>query len=665
MISAGSFLAVAFGVFFFRATLPDNEDGSIASMRDVKADTIDSLSSHSLMPLVSNQWYSNVFFNFPTSPLYAMPLAVKMSPAGLSFSYPSVKATANTIVAPFSEDFTVGFGEDFQKPMVIGEGDWTFTTHMQTNSNKGMSFTLGHGIPYTNILVQGENVTLTFPHDFQISGDGTPVSSGNQNTDTLVVTTNNNTYLLYVSQKTVIQISQHTIIIPRTTRLTIALLDKKEHVSLFKDISHVDITDSEFSPQIDPDTITTTYQLTTSGGTPLITLYPHQMDFLSGKVDVLGSYQTLRGELKLIKADSFTLKIPLTMPGVAFPKPSKDIPGEIDQIKKDTTDVISQKAPDSQDYYLGTWFGKVTNLILLADTFGLDDEKHRLIEFAEPIFIKSLDGFYYDKKKTSIIASKPEFGNEALNDHHFHYGYYIRTAAVLSSFDLSFLPKVKKQIDAMASDIATVERSSDMYPFLRNFDVYEGHSWADGDGAADDGNNQESTSEAINAWYSVYLWGKINNDVNLQKYALFIYTSEIQSAYYYWFDIKNMYQRPYTHAIGTIVWGGKVDFATWFSDEANMKYGIELLPFTPASAYLGKLSSFDKYQKDFLANGSLSKDWGDLYVMWESFYDSRKAMKDKDSITKYESNNTKSMFLYELYSNKFTEDLSVPPSPTP
>lgn len=83
----------------------------------------------------------------------------------------------------------------------------------------------------------------------------------------------------------------------------------------------------------------------------------------------------------------------------------------------------------------------------------------------------------------------------------------------------------------MIGDIANVNRdgkgynanSPTKYPFLRNFDIYEGHSWASGvsnyeydengelvdkKGGLSGGNNQESSSEAINAWASLILWGE-------------------------------------------------------------------------------------------------------------------------------------------------------------
>ena len=53
------------------------------------------------------------------------------------------------------------------------------------------------------------------------------------------------------------------------------------------------------------------------------------------------------------------------------------------------------------------------------------------------------------------------------------------------------------------------DKDDDMLPFMRNFDVYEGHSWAGGYGDNNSGNNQESASEATFGWAGLYLWGLV------------------------------------------------------------------------------------------------------------------------------------------------------------
>src|SRR5688572_31565583 len=77
------------------------------------------------------------------------------------------------------------------------------------------------------------------------------------------------------------------------------------------------------------------------------------------------------------------------------------------------------------------------------------------------------------------------------------------------------------------SDIASPDRQDKLFPFLRNFDPYAGHSWASGHARFGDGNNNESSSEAMNAWYGMILFGqdrkstRLNSSHSQTSYAVF------------------------------------------------------------------------------------------------------------------------------------------------
>lgn len=646
---------VIFMVFFYpKSSLPGNIVGKFDSFQETEI-------THALLPIISNQWYSSIFNSFPSQPLYALPLVYKLTPKGLGVSYPNIQKSSSSILGLYSEEFSVGLEQPFAKLITNAVGDWTIKTTLTTLDNQTMSSVLGHGLPFTVLNFNGGNVvSVNFAYNVTIFDPKTnkPLISSDKGTadfsaDAIIISTQNHNYAFILPEKTQFALNKNMLKIQSPKKIFIGLLDKPEHFDLFKDIAEIDILDSHVNFSIDASTLSTQYSLQTNSITPLMTLYPHHFDLLASKKDILGEYQTIRGPLKLIKAQNFTTSQPLAIPPGTYQKLSKDYPLLSSQIRSDIAKVISKGPPDSKDYYLGTWFGKVASLSLLAETQNLSDQKQSLLKFIEPIFIQSLNNFEYDKKKRSLIAKNSEFGNSELNDHHFHYGYYIRTAAVLADYDISLIPKIKDKINQMVKDIASTERSGEDDPFLRNFDIYEGHSWADGYGSTASGNNQESSSEAINAWYAIYLWSKVVNDTNLERYALYLYNTEIQGAYYYWFDIKNLYNQPYKHNIASIVWGGKIDFSTWFSDETNMKYGIELLPFTPASEYLGKLPDFQKYDNDFQINGGKeTAAWGDLYVMWKSFYYPTQMLSYIDKINTFQEDNTKSQFLYTLYYNQ-------------
>jgi len=260
--------------------------------------------------------------------------------------------------------------------------------------------------------------------------------------------------------------------------------------------------------------------------------------------------------------------------------------------------------------------------------------------------------FIYDKALQSYIAIHPEFGNEKGNDHHFHYGYYIRAAAIIGQDDPADLEKWEPFISEMVADIATTARDSKKYPYLRTFNPYESHSYADGFAIFGDGNDQESSSEAMNAWYGVYLWSLATKNTKQTELALSLFNSELLGTKYYWFNTNSIYPQGYSHSIASIVWGGKVDFATWFSGDTNMIYGIQILPLTPASIYLRDMDS-EKYKQDFLSSGgSLNRSWADLFIAWQSFHNKAAALSSLSQLKYFDGSESKSLTSYFVYSQQ-------------
>ena len=78
-----------------------------------------------------------------------------------------------------------------------------------------------------------------------------------------------------------------------------------------------------------------------------------------------------------------------------------------------------------------------------------------------------------------------------------------------------------------------------MFPYIRCFDKYAGHSWASGDANFADGNNQESSSESLNAWYGMMLWGEATGDKTVRDTGLSLFNTERTAVEEYWFDVSD------------------------------------------------------------------------------------------------------------------------------
>jgi len=200
------------------------------------------------------------------------------------------------------------------------------------------------------------------------------------------------------------------------------------------------------------------------------------------------------------------------------------------------------------------------------------------------------DLFWYDDVWGALNGAPMGFGADAdLNDHHFHYGYWVKAAAELARTD----PQWAREdayggvVDHLVRDYANPDRDDSRYPLFRNFSPYAGHSWASGSGELPAGCNQESSSEAINAYAAMILWGEHAGDEEIRDAGIYLYTHEVHAALEYWFDVadENLPDVwPYDYA--GMVWGRGYKYATWFDQDPESIHAINYLPVGGHSFYL-------------------------------------------------------------------------------
>ena len=213
---------------------------------------------------------------------------------------------------------------------------------------------------------------------------------------------------------------------------------------------------------------------------------------------------------------------------------------------------------------------------------------------------KQMPVFYYNATWGTLIGCLPSYGSDfLLNDHHFHYGYFIRAAAEVARVDPAWAEKWGPMVKMLIRDIASPDRTDTLFPYVRCFDKYAGHSWASGDANNPDGNNQESSSESMNAWYGLILWGQATGDTTVRDMGLYLFNTERTAVKEYWFDVSGTnFPKGYPNAALGMVWGGKGAFGTYFGNDVDFVHGINWLPFTPASIYMGRFPDYVKKNVD-------------------------------------------------------------------
>jgi endo-1,3(4)-beta-glucanase len=150
----------------------------------------------------------------------------------------------------------------------------------------------------------------------------------------------------------------------------------------------------------------------------------------------------------------------------------------------------------------------------------------------------------------------------------FHFGYFIYGAAIIARRDSSWAATYAPAINDLIRDFANPTTKDTYFGVSRMKDWYAGHSWASGLFEFGDAKNQESTSESVNGYYSVLLWGLATNDTEMASWGQVLMMTEIISAQKYWqmkeSDDDPVYEQVFRQnkCVG-ILWGTKVDYATY------------------------------------------------------------------------------------------------------
>lgn len=164
----------------------------------------------------------------------------------------------------------------------------------------------------------------------------------------------------------------------------------------------------------------------------------------------------------------------------------------------------------------------------------------------------------------------------------------VLAGAVLAKLDPNWAQHFKPQMYALVHDYMSSERRQ--FPRLRNFDCYTLHSWASGLTEFADGRNQESTSEAVHAYYAAALAGMVYNDFDMVTLASTLCALETRASQLLWHvpSDSTLYEPEFValNRVVSIVWSTKRDSGLWFAGN-TMKLFLKLsIPFSQVASIL-------------------------------------------------------------------------------
>ena len=644
----------------------------------------------------TNDWASSVVFDKYSESLYAHPLAYRAASNGMQMASPAVTSGTSYVdgeptVESLLEDNTVELvigGNNFsaKDAKVDKTTDWTYDILMENNaSTSSIMATIGKGTPYA--YYNFKNVEPT-------------ISLGAGGTDLAIYKNSTSSNILGVSLKNKKDGKTHYYLIsaPSGTtwvnaggKLTAKMPAGKNYMSvailpdgsdnafeLYKKYAFNFITDTkvEWKYLSNSSKVVTKYNVSTknmetgaNGGDTIIALYPHQWRYTNSKFTGY-TYETIRGTMKTVVGTNYSTTMQYN--GILSSLPVTKDEETVGKIKDQLGYLYSyRKSKDNPKWicflegqyggYDTYWVGKnlntLSDAIWLADQFKDNDMKTMTNDMVEGVenYLKFwfdpyrayIDGqhvddyFYYDKEYGTLIGYPTSYDSDKqVNDHHFHYGYWIKAAAAVAMKDPQWAKEWGGMVYEMIGDIANANRdgssynrnSETKYPFLRNFDIYEGHSWASGvanyefdengemvdkKGGLSGGNNQESSSESVNAWSSLILWGEAVGDERIRDLGIYMYTTEIAAIEDYYYDVHDEiftkeYKDSNNYNIQTVtrLFGGRYDHTAWWTENPIEVTTITMLPISGATLYMGKYK--DKVKAVVDSIGENSKQWSNF-----------------------------------------------------
>lgn len=598
-------------------------------------------------PYPTNAWFMNFVLDKRThnysDPVNVFPYLVRISPQGINLGYshpiyyaaPEYPAIISAVYYQFEDQLNLGSVEvmdDYGAAYYHGSG----ITLQWRNSKQPQKITapMVQGSPYVTEFFTDATPQLTSRfkwlsvNELQQAG---PLTKANRYQLVLALDDKQTqTWILYSENPidfswTVTSAGHQLTAKQKYTGWIRLVLQKDTARGVDNDLATLDAYSQAIPLDYKQNYFTTDQNLvysiswkTQNNKAPLMLSLPHQRKswIQNSSVRYSGIKGLMLGETKMDWSIELP-KIPLL-----FLEPKTLSPQQNQQIRSvlriDAEQFLTQKFPDDGPYLVGKRYARAARMVLIAHQLKEYEIQNKLLAHIEALLTqkileKNAWHFEYDTTWGGIIPSVDDYGSRHYTDHHFHYGYWVYTFAVIASLDskwmikplkpVSFTPK--QWVEQLIRDYANKDALDPDFPLQRYQDDYAGHSWASGLTAFEDGQNQQSSSEAVNAYYALALYATAMHDSSWLAWAQFLMTRELVSAQTYWQIQKNsaIYDPKFTehNQVVATLWGSKVDSNAFFK-ECKMEYrcglqysfGIQMLPFTALSFYL--------FDKDWLHN---------------------------------------------------------------
>lgn len=582
------------------------------------------------LPIPTNDWWTDILTMQYSGNLWAYPQMVRAETYGVSVAFPKAwEATGHELKWQSQVEVT---GKKFKPASAEANTwhDWGFDFLMH-DGEKEMRITLAHGVPFTwietvNIMPQIRAQNASF---YSANGLLHFPFTGNA----IALQTGNDVYGIYAPDGTVFELKDGLLEVSFAGDrqfLSIATLPSLEALTVFAEYACVIPRQTAVTWDYDETQgkVITRWNITTenlngkSQNQILQGFIPHHYKHSEYDFSFLPyEYQTPRGKMKMAAGNSFTIayKFNGILPWFAAPQENTALKNPY---RRERMTQLTAEYADGGNFGADTyWGGKGLTQMALYMTFAYETGEMALFEKCKNRLKNTLinwltytpgeNSFFFARYNHwgGLVGYDTSYDSDTFNDHHFHYGYFTYAAALLALFDEDFRKNYGEMITLVAKDYANWDKTDRNFPFFRTLDPWAGHSYAGGMG--NNGNGQESSSEAMQGWGGLYLLGVATGNKAMRDAGIFGWTLEARGTAEYWFDRdrENIDYTKYTSPYNSNLTSQGVGWWTWFSGDPVWMHSIQWMPISPCLKYLYEDPDFARWDYTQMWNKKETGDW--------------------------------------------------------
>jgi endoglucanase Acf2 len=566
-------------------------------------------------PIPSHKWYMSLLVKPFGVGLWTYPMRLDTSASGLQVYYPTKWRPDGKELVCDMPLMIGGQGFAAADSRLKDWSDWTASFRLGQTADKYIDVTAGEGMPYVWAEYHGVQPTIAFGagagKNIAPTGSATFFGAGGNPAtlpvtgDTLGIEYAGRSYAVFAPAGSKFEGTATGLNVTfggGKSFLVVCALPAAKDIDFFRQYAFAIPRSTVYSWKYDPaaGVLATNWKVVAEPlqgkNTQVIQGWiPHQYRTNVAPVSYAApAYTSVRGAMRTTVGNDFTFAYRYNGIVPNLPAPKVGVTG-YDPAK--LTGLINKFAgkPDvgGDTYGGGKNLVKCAQFAFMAQQLG-DPSYEKILGAVRDALINwytysagEKDHFfaYYPRSK-ALVGFSPAYGSESFTDVHFHHAYFIFATAMVAAQDPAFAKDYGAMATLAAKQYANWDRADQRFPFLRTFDIWQGHSWASAS-ANDAGlNNQESSSEAMQCWAGLILLGQALGDANMLSTGVMGYVSESNATLEYWFNTYgDIFPKEYPNPLVSVVYSAGNGWHTWFTGDYTWFYGIQWIPTSPMLSF--------------------------------------------------------------------------------